>query len=152
MSPDGNRIGFVFTTGLTNQYSYTVVNKDIAVIYAGTTEVDNEKSVIVGNCIVTNEGDFYATMRNKIVQSNNFYLVQGVEKTKKLKNMPLPQEGYKIYTAAVVAGYAPSAVNVIGVAADEKGYKLTSLYAIPVNTLTLKTEVICLCFFGTISS
>ncbi len=142
VSPDGNRIVFVFTTGLTNQYSYTIVNKNIEVMYAGTAEVENEKSVIVGNSIVTNEGDFYATLRNKIALSNNFYLLQGKEKTKKIKNIPLPQDDYKISTAAVVAGYADNAVNVIGVSAEEKGYMLTALYAIPVNTLTLKTGMV----------
>ena len=137
VSPDGNRMAFVFTTGLTNMYSYAVADKNIQVVYAGTGEVDGEKTIMVANTIVTNGGDFYATMRTRTMESKMHYLVQGKELNKKVKSIELAQDGHKIYSASVVTGSTASTVNVIGVCGEEKSPLISAMYTAPINTLTL---------------
>lgn len=137
ISPDGNRMAFVFTTGLTNMYSYAVVDKNMQVIYAGNGEVADEKNVIVGNVVVTNAGDFYAAMGNKVMESKNHYLVQGKEASKQVKSIEIPQVGIRIQTAAVVLGISASAVNIIGVSGEEKSPLISTMYSAPVSTQTL---------------
>ena len=76
-SPDGSKFLFCFSTGLNNDFAYTVTDKNLKVEQTGSEEIPDSKLVIVNNSIVTNKGDFYISFRNKLIFSKKFFLVQG---------------------------------------------------------------------------